>query len=109
MPKVCSGKLLVAADGSWYLPVHHEPAESWQTFAGSSFHPLSEAPEKQAQLAAPPGASAQVRGWEGAGRYSTNHQSMFGTDSCEDVGAALRCGGPLTCCVALLYNVPFFP
>ncbi|KAI3428719.1 hypothetical protein D9Q98_007543 [Chlorella vulgaris] len=59
VPKVCSGKLLVAADGSWYLPVHHEPAESWQTFAGSSFHPLSEAPEKQAQLAAPPGASAQ--------------------------------------------------
>jgi hypothetical protein len=64
VPKVCGARLLAAADGSWYLPVHREPAESWHTFAGTSFHPLNEAPEKQLQLAAPPGAAAQVRcGW----------------------------------------------
>lgn len=61
VPKVCGARLLAAADGSWYLPVHREPAESWHTFAGTSFHPLSEAPEKQLQLATPPGAATQVR------------------------------------------------
>ena len=39
--------------------VHREPAESWHTFTGSAFHPLSEAPEQQLQ--APPGATPQVR------------------------------------------------
>lgn len=57
VPKVCSGKLLVAKDGTWYLPVHSEPSESWHTFSGSTFHPLSEAPEQQ--LTAPPGATPQ--------------------------------------------------
>lgn len=39
--------------------VHREPAESWHTFKGGAFHPLTEAPEQQLQLAAPPGAAAQ--------------------------------------------------
>lgn len=59
VPKVCSGRLLVAQDGAWYLPVHREPAESWHTFTGKGFHPLSEAPEQQLQMAAPAGATPQ--------------------------------------------------
>ena len=39
--------------------VHREPAESWHTFTGSAFHPLSEVPEQQLQ--APAGATPQVR------------------------------------------------
>jgi hypothetical protein len=58
--QVCGGRLLVAKDGSWYLPVHREPAESWHTFTGKAFHPLSEALEQQLQLASPPGAAAQA-------------------------------------------------
>lgn len=61
VPKVCSGRLLVAQDGAWYLPVHREPAESWHTFTGKGFHPLSEAPEQQLQMAAPAGATPQAR------------------------------------------------
>ncbi|KAL4445290.1 hypothetical protein ABPG77_011115 [Micractinium sp. CCAP 211/92] len=57
VPKVCGSRLLVAKDGTWYLPVHREPAESWHTFSGSTFHPLSEAPEQQ--LAAPPNSTPQ--------------------------------------------------
>ncbi|PSC75556.1 BNR Asp-box repeat [Micractinium conductrix] len=57
VPKVSSSRVLAANDGSWYLPVHREPAESWHTFSGSVFHPLSEVPEQT--LAPPPGAGPQ--------------------------------------------------
>ncbi|PRW44584.1 BNR Asp-box repeat [Chlorella sorokiniana] len=59
VPKVVGHRLLVAKDGTWYLPVHREPAESWHTFSGSTFHPLSEAPEQQLQLQPPAGAAPQ--------------------------------------------------
>lgn len=57
VPKVCGARVLVAKDGTWYLPVHREPAESWHTFSGTTFHPLSETPEQQ--LPAPAGSPAQ--------------------------------------------------
>lgn len=39
--------------------MHREPAESWHTFKGATFHPLQEAPEQQLQLAPPPDAAPQ--------------------------------------------------
>lgn len=39
--------------------MHREPAESWHTFSATTFHPLSEAPEEQLQLAPPSGAAPQ--------------------------------------------------
>lgn len=109
-PQVVGHRMLVAKDGTWYLPgevlgccsvyivacllvwpanasqdtgccarkcccaavhaitlpptlpvaVHREPAESWHTFSGSTFHPLSEAPEQQLQLKPPEGAAPQA-------------------------------------------------
>lgn len=40
--------------------MHREPDECWHTFSGSTFHPLSEAPEQQLQLKPPEGAAPQA-------------------------------------------------
>ena len=50
-----------AAAALLLVAVHREPAESWHTFSGTTFHPLNEAPEEQLQLEPPAGAAPQVR------------------------------------------------
>ena len=68
--------------------VHREPAESWHTFSGSVFHPLSEVPEQT--LAPPPGAGPQVRRTTSHNRLPAARCLPSVRDGCTHVGPLLH-------------------
>lgn len=59
VPKVTANRPVKASDGSWYLPVHSEPADAYRTFNAKTFHPLKEAGSELPRVSVPAAAAAQ--------------------------------------------------
>lgn len=57
VPKVTANRPAVGKDGTWYLPMHREPAESFKAFSAKSFNGRKEGDAPSTE--APPGAPAQ--------------------------------------------------
>lgn len=59
VPKVTANKPLISKDGTWYLPFHREPADSYKVFNAKTFNGMKASEKELPKLVTPPGAVEQ--------------------------------------------------
>jgi hypothetical protein len=59
VPKIVSNRPAVGPDGTWYLPFHTEPVDSYKVFNSKTWSALQEAEDRTPMLPTPPAAVPQ--------------------------------------------------